>query len=81
MTEALGTRALYCETSRLKSSITYMLCYPTQVASLDGRVKLIGAEGVESMLICEPRGSTKLLEFVVDRDILLRVSEVRLRAI
>eukprot|EP00976_Prorocentrum_cordatum_P061863 1176483-Prorocentrum_minimum.AAC.2 len=52
-----------------------MLCYPTQVASLDGRVKLIGAEGVESMLICEPRGSTKLLEFVVDRDILLRVSE------
>jgi hypothetical protein len=49
------------------------------VGTWDGRIKLIGKAGVEHTLFsgCRYTHATRQLEFLVNRGVLLRVSEVR----
>lgn len=61
---------------------TYILShyafYAYQIGTADGRVKLLGKQGVEKSLFSASRVAygTKQLKFVTNRGILVRVSEV-----
>ena len=50
-------------------------CY-AQIGSKDGRIKIVGREGVEATLSSETPSSTRYMQFLTGRGVLLRITEV-----
>ena len=48
-----------------------------QVGAKDGRIKIVGREGVEATLTSDTRSSTRYMQFLTGRGVLLRITEVR----
>jgi hypothetical protein len=57
-----------------------VLCYPLQVGTTDGRVRLLGKPGLERTVYsaCSQAYGTVHLEFLLNRSLLVRLSEVGL---